>query len=60
MFHCANGYQYINANVGIFRKDGLMGATYPPIRCVMNQDYIVHTHTQSGIIKGRGQSIFGF
>ena len=50
--------QYINANVDIFRKDDLIGATYTPIRCVMSQDYIVHTHTQSGIIKGmpvRGQ-----
>lgn len=60
MFHGANGYQYINANVDIFRKDSLTGATYPPIRCVMNQDHIVHAHIQSGIIKGRGQSTFGF
>ena len=31
---CFNGYQYINASVDIFRKDGLTGATYLSIRCV--------------------------
>ena len=46
MFHGANGYQYINASVDIFRKDGLTGATYPSIRCVRIK-IILYMHISS-------------